>query len=174
MLALVDIQPAFMNGIWEAERVLRRSEFLARSARLLDIPVFATEQYPERMGGTDPALLELISEPVESKMTFSCLACEGLLGRVKTLEKPHVILCGIETHICVTQTAIPLVEMGCEVFVCADAVSARTEDRHQIGLDRMRAAGAHIVHTESIVYEWMNSAQHPKFRDILKLVKEFA
>lgn len=172
LLLIVDIQPSFMSGIFESERVLARAEFLARTAHEMHIPILATEQYPERMGGTENRFITLLSEPPYAKMAFSCLGCESVLEYVREHEKEQIVLVGIETHICVTQTALPLLEHGFEVYVCADAVSARTEDRHRIGLDRMRDAGAQIAHTESIAYEWMGTAEHPKFREVLKLVKE--
>lgn len=174
LLLIVDIQPSFMNGIEGSDRVLRRGEFLVRTANELGIPVLATEQYPERMGGTDERFLDLLTEPPFPKMVFSCLGCDSVLDYVRKHNKQQIVLVGIETHICVTQTTLQLLELGYEVFVCADATSSRTTDRHEIGLDRIRSAGAQIAHTESIAYEWMNSASHPKFRDVLKLVKEYA
>lgn len=122
------------------------------------------------MGGTEPSIAALLPEPAAPKMRFSshgCLPSHGLFEGGRNT----AILVGIETHICVYQTAHDLLDDGLEVIVCADAVSARTIDRHEVGLARLRDAGAVVAHTEAIVYEWMRSADHPSFRDVLKLVK---
>lgn len=174
VLLLVDVQPTFLGAILDADRVARRAEFLARSAAALGIPVFATEQNPERMGGTLDALLPFAAEPPAGKMAFSCSGCE-MFGHEFGSGRPprHVILAGIETHICVTQTALELLAAGHVPFVAADAVGSRSQDRHELGLRRVETAGAIVAHSESVVYEWMRGADHPKFREVLGLVKAF-
>jgi nicotinamidase-related amidase len=175
VLVVVDIQPSFLSGIVESDRVLERSEFLLKVARLLEIPVLTTEQYPSRMGGTHERLLPLLhAEPPMGKMSFSCSGCEAFREQIESLNRKQVVLVGIETHICVSQTAHDLLRSGYEVIIGADAVSARTMDRHKIGLKRIRDAGAVTAHTESMAYEWMQSAEHPRFREVLKIVKEYA
>lgn len=171
VLLVVDVQPKFMKGMFEADRVLRRTLFICECASILGCPIIATEQYPERMGATEPAIGALLSVPASSKMQFSSTGCSAVQGALSK-ERKTVVLVGIETHICVYQTAHDLLEAGHEVIVGIDAVSARTKDRHEIGLGRLSQAGAVIAHTEAIVYEWMRSADHPQFREILKLVKD--
>lgn len=174
VLVVVDIQPSFFSGIVDGERILERTEFLLRVARTMDVPVLTTEQYPSRMGGTHERLLPLLGNGTAmAKMSFSCSGCEAFQTQVNALNRKQVVLVGIETHICVSQTAHDLLRSGYEVIIGADAISARTLDRHKIGLKRIRDAGAVTAHTESIAYEWMESADHPKFRDILKIVKEY-
>jgi nicotinamidase-related amidase len=104
-------------------------------------------------------------------MSFSCSGCDLFRRRFVNAEPCQVVLVGVETHICVNQTAHDLLDLGHTVIVCADAVSARTEDRHTLGLGRLRDAGAIVAHSESVVYEWMRSADHEKFREVLKIVK---
>lgn len=174
VLIVVDLQPAFLKAIHEADRVLRRSEFLARIASLLGVPVWGTVQNVERMGGLDPSIDALLTEPADPKMAFSCMGCLPFVSRLEASGRNQFVLVGIETHICVSQTAHHLLDQGYEVAVCADAVSARSLDRHEVGLARIRAAGAAIVHTESIAYEWMHGADHPKFREALEVVKAFS
>jgi nicotinamidase-related amidase len=175
VLVVVDIQPSFLDPIAGKERVLRRSEFLLKIANLLEIPSLATEQYPSRMGGTHESLLpHLVQECVLGKMSFSCAGCSEFVDALDNLQRDQVVLVGIETHICVNQTAHHLLRRGYEVFLAADATGSRSDDAHKVGLKRMRQAGAVISHTESIVYEWMGSAEHPQFRDALKVVKEFS
>jgi nicotinamidase-related amidase len=174
VLLVIDIQPSFMAGINEADRVVDRSAFLIEIARLLDVPVLASEQYPGRMGRTDEKLLRLLAggpEPV-GKMTFSCAGDVGFLNALRETERRQAVIVGIETHICVSQTAHDLLRFGYEVVVCPDAVSARTLDRHKLGLERIRDAGAVPAHTEAIAYEWMGTAENPLFREALKIVKE--
>lgn len=175
-LVVVDVQPKFMSGMYEAQRVVRRTEFLARLAHLLGVPVIATEQNPERMGSTDPALAELVGKAIP-KMRFSCTgvpAFDQAVERMAGKGRNQAVLVGIETHICVSQTAMGLIEMGFDVLVGVDALSARTIDRHEVGLARLRDVGVSAAHTESIAYEWLEAADHPKFRDALDLVKRFA
>lgn len=170
VLVVVDIQPMFLNPIFQADRVLERSKFLCQAAKLLDVPILATEQYPERMGGTHPEILEHL-DSVFGKKAFSCLGSEKFNNALAALERSQVILCGIETHICVNQTAHDLLDVEAEVILATDAISARSEQMHEIGIRRMRDEGVVAAHSESIVYEWMESADHPAFKDVLKLVK---
>lgn len=172
-LLVIDIQPSFMAAIHEAERVERRSEFIIRLARLLDVPVLASEQNVARMGGTMDPLAAHLPDRFD-KMAFSCAGCEALMERLFALGRRCIALVGIETHICVTQTALDLMERGFTVAACPDAVSARTLERHKLGMERIRDAGAAPVHTEALAYEWLISAEHPRFREALALVKEFA
>ena len=171
-IVVVDIQPTFLNPIWEASRVLERSSFLLRVARALDVPIVATEQNPGRMGGTHPSIERLLKEAPFPKMAFSCVGCPEFVSKLEECNRKQVVLIGIETHICVGQTALQLLERGYEVILAEDAVSARSEDRHRIGMSRIARAGATLAHSESVAYEWMRSADHPRFRDVLAIVKE--
>lgn len=174
VLIVVDVQPSFLKAIHEEERVVRRSEFLARVASLLGVPVWGTVQNVDRMGGLEPSIEALLTDPADPKMAFSCMGCIPFVSRLEASGRKQMVLVGIETHICVSQTAHHLLDQGFEVAVCADAVSARSLDRHEIGLSRIRDAGAAVVHTESIAYEWMHGADHPRFREALEVVKAFS
>ena len=177
VLLLIDLQPSFLKAIHGGDALLRRSEFLLRIAALLEIPIIATEQNPERMGGTDPGALGYLTEAAASvfpKMTFSCHGCPEFDDFLPQLNKNQVVVCGIETHICLNQTMHYLMSEGYEVLVAADAAGASSEQAHQIGLKRLRHAGATVAHSESIAYEWMGTAEHPLFRDALKFVKAYA
>ncbi|RYG34796.1 isochorismatase family protein [bacterium] len=162
-LLVIDLQANMVPAIREGDSVVARARFLARAARLLGVPVTATEQNPGRLGSSVEGLLE--AETAHSKMAFSAALWAPEVPGV-------VLLVGVETHICVAQTALDLRAAGREVAVAADAAGARTEDRHTLGLERMRAAGVAIVHSEAVLYEWLESAEHPRFREALKLVKE--
>lgn len=172
VLLVVDVQPNFLAAIHEADRVVDRTHFLIKVATLLGVPVFATEQYPDRMGHTHEALMpDLNPAHIAGKMVFSAFP---LLESWRTPEKDQVVLCGIETPICVNQTAHEAREKGLSVFVAEDAVGGRSELMHRNGLERMQAVGCEIAHSDSIVYEWMKTADHARFRDVLKIVKEHA
>lgn len=173
VILVVDVQENFLKAVWEAERVRERSEFLIRSARILGGTVIATEQNPARLGATHPSLVQYLSEAPDSKMTFSCSGCELFQRHLGTAPPTQVVLVGVETHVCVSQTAHELLDYGHEVIVCGDAVSSRTPDRHEMGLRRLESAGAVVAHTESVVYEWMRTADNEKFRDVLEVVKSF-
>lgn len=173
VLAVIDIQPSFLKTVHEAERVVQRSLFLIRIANLLEIPVLGTEQYPERMGHMDARILEhLEANRVYGKMSFSCCGCGSF---TKGLGNRHqVVLVGAETHICICLTAQDLLQRGYQVVVCPDAVSSRTIEQHKLGMERIRDAGAVPSHTETVAYEWLQSAEHPRFREALKIVKDMS
>jgi nicotinamidase-related amidase len=171
VLLVVDVQPSFMKAIWEADRVLDRSTFLIEIARLTDVPVLASTQNAARMGGSAPEIDPLVGEPV-NKMSFSCAGSPQWMARLTALGRNQAVIVGIETHICVGQTADDLLTAGWEVVVCPDAVSARTPDRHKLGMERIRDAGAVPAHSEAVAYEWLGTAENPKFRQALELVKK--
>ena len=174
VIVVVDLQPTFLAGIHRREEILTRSKFLLEVGHMLGVPAMATEQYPERMGGTDESIASLIGGQATGKMAFSCCGVQQFNDSLSALGKKQVILVGIETHICVNQTVHHLVEQGYEVIVCGDAVSARGPDMHQIGVERIRDLGATVAHTESVVYEWMGGADHERFRNVLELVKQYS
>jgi nicotinamidase-related amidase len=170
ILAIIDIQPKFMAAVHEAERVVMRSLFVAECASILDIPVVATEQNVARMGPTDARFDHLVKSRWD-KMEFGAWGCAGFRDWVRDSERKSVVLVGVEAHICVTQTALAMVAEGFQVFVVVDAVNSRTPEAREIGLARLEEAGVICGHSESVVYEWMESAAHPKFRDVLEVVK---
>ena len=176
VLVVVDVQPTFLDPVWEKSRVLERSKFLIECANLLEVPIIATEQYPDRMGRTDPKLLAALDnrQSTIAKMSFSCWGEREFVRALERHKRAQVVMVGIETHICVTQSAHDLMDEDIDVIVCADAVSARSEMMHDTGLRRMADEGAAIAHTESVVYEWMQTAEHPAFKEVLKLVKSYS
>ena len=137
----------------------------------LGIPVLATEQNRERMGVSLPSISENLTVPAFDKMSFSVTGCDEAMAAIDELGRRQIVIVGIETHICVSLTALDLVERGFEVIVCPDAVSSRTQDRHKLGMERLRDGGVVPAHTEAIAYEWMQTASHPRFRDVLGIVK---
>ena len=171
-LLVVDIQARLLQAIFENERVGENSHRLIQATVILNRPIFATEQYRKGLGPTILGLANAIPnfQPLE-KVTFSACGAEGCLDRLKAAGISDVILCGIETHVCVCQTGLDLIEEGFGVFVAADAVSSRTQENHFLGLERMRDAGAIIGSTEMFIFELLEKAGTDEFKRILPLVK---
>lgn len=176
LLVIVDVQPSVLNLVEGKERIVARAKFLAECARLLDIPIVITEQNSAKLGETVSELREFAADPrnIVEKMTFSAWGEKGFVKAIDHHKRAQIVLCGIETHICVNQTAHDLMDEDLDVIVCADAVGARPGGMHEIGLKRMADEGAAMAHTESVVYEWLQSAEHPAFREVLQLVKSLA
>lgn len=172
-LIVVDIQDRFLAPITDAEKVIKRSKFLIEIANLFSIPILVTEQYPARMGGTNAEILEVLPPGTvrHDKLCFSSCGIESFQEEWAKAEKTQAIVVGIETHICVNQTVHDFLANEIEVFVCADAVAARTTEAHDIAIARMRQAGAVVTHTESVAYEWLKSADADEFKSALEIVK---
>lgn len=173
LLVVIDLQPSFMLGVHDSDAVIDRARFLIEAANLLGVPVIATTQYATRMGGIDERLSTALesAHPVIDKMAFSCAGSEAFVKRLEKTDRVQAVVCGIETHICVCQTVLDLMALDYDVYVVGDAVTSRSEHACRLAIRRMSDAGAFITHSESCVYEWMRTAEHPRFRDILALVK---
>ncbi|HEX8235553.1 MAG TPA: isochorismatase family protein [Abditibacteriaceae bacterium] len=171
LLLVVDVQERLLPAMFEAERVARQCALLARTAQQFTFPVVATEQYPEKLGATIAPLAQLLQgcTPV-SKMLFS--ACTpAVMSNLQNSGRRSVILCGLETHVCVMQTALDLVQNGFTVFVPQDAVSSRYESDKRIGLERMRNVGVVPCSTEMVVFELLREAGTPDFKVLLPFIK---
>jgi nicotinamidase-related amidase len=169
-LIVIDIQEKLLPPIFEKERLLTNSQLLIRLANILKIPALVSTQYSRGLGGTVPEIASLLpdAQPID-KQTFSCFGSDIFCSVLKRLpgNRNTVLLCGMESHICVTQTALGALRQGYIVHVASDAVSSRTEWNWKIGLDRMRAAGAVISSTEMALYELMRSSGGPAFKELL-------
>ena len=170
-LLVVDLQTRLLPAIDRAERVVARSGLLVRAARLLNVPVCATEQVPSKLGPTVPALAELLPERWP-KSTFHAGGAAGVWEALEERQVRHVTLAGIEAHICVAQTALELLGRGFVVQVPVDAVGSRFETDRAIALRRLEQAGAILTTAEAVLFEWVEAADHPQFRAISALVKE--
>ena len=176
LLLAVDLQPSFLDAIPGGMRLLRRAAFAIAAARALGLPIAFTEQVPAKLGPTTPALLGLApGAPVFAKETFSALADDAI--RASLLEErriDHLLLCGIETPICIHQTALDARRAGLEVTLLSDALGARRADDAAACLTALRAAGVHVIPSETVFYSLLGSARHPCFRDFTRLVKTHA
>ena len=169
-LLIVDMQQKLLPFIATAPQVIANCCTLVKAARLLGPPVFATEQYPQGLGGTTPELAALLDERPD-KFRFSCAEVLGW-GDSSLHTHRQVVVAGIEAHVCVLQTTFDLLAAGFEVFVVADAVGSRSELDWRIALDRMAGGGAVITTTESVLFEWCETSDAPEFKQISQLVKD--
>jgi len=173
LLLCVDMQPKFVAAVVDGIRVRRRCEFAVAAAIGLGIPVAFTEQVPQKLGATAPELLELAPRaPVWPKNTFSALADDGIRDALmRQRDVQHILLCGIETPVCVYQTAIAALADDLEVTILSDAVGGRRPDDARVCLDALVRAGAHVLPSETIFYALLRDVGHPSFRSYTQLVK---
>ena len=181
-LVVIDIQERLLPSISERDRVLRNTRFLLDAAHILNVRTVFTEQYPKGLGPTVSALTgSSLTASVLEKIAFSAAEVLQEGGFLSPLNQPQltnsenlsaIVLAGIETHICVQQTALQLLAAGHAVFIAVDAVSSRSLPDHQTAIERMRHAGAVITTSEAIAFEWCERAGSEQFRALSRLVKE--
>jgi len=173
-LIVVDIQEKLLPPIFQKEQLVRNSKLLIRAASVLKIPTIVSTQYAKGLGNTVPEIASLLPETEAiDKDRFSCFGSEVFCTLLKRLpgNRNTLLLCGMESHICVAQTALAALREGYLVHVASDAVGSRTEWNWKIGLERMRAAGAVISSTEMMIYELMRSSSSPAFKEMLPHLK---
>lgn len=171
-LMIVDVQGKLAQLMHEKEQLFRNLEILAKSANILGIKILCCRQNPAALGDVIEQLtphLETVA-PID-KFCFSCCSADEFNATLEAAAAKSVILCGIEAHICVTQTALDLIDKGYTVHLIADAVSSRTAGNKEVALKRMSQAGAKISSTEMVLFELLKTAKHPKFKEIAKLIK---
>jgi nicotinamidase-related amidase len=173
-LVVVDIQEKLLPPIFHKEQLVRNAKLLIRAAGVPKIPAIATTQYAKGLGKTVAEVAELLPEAEAiDKDQFSCFGSEAFCGRVKRLpgNRNTLLLCGMESHICVMQTALGALREGYIVHVASDAVGSRTEWNWRAGLERMREAGAVMSSTEMMIYELMRSSSSAAFKEMLPHLK---
>jgi nicotinamidase-related amidase len=170
---VVDVQERLLSAMppETLARVLKYSKAMIQGGRELGMPVLCTEQYPKGLGATHPELRELLPSPPLAKMHFSCGADPACAAALEKTGRRQVIIVGMETHVCVFQTARDLVERGYDVHVCADAVVSRTEEHRTRGLDLCREAGATVTLAETALFDLLHVAGTPEFKKVSALVK---
>ena len=173
-LIVVDIQQKLLPPIFEKERLVKNSQLLIRLAGILKMPILVSTQYAKGLGETIPEISSLIPETqAVDKQIFSCFGSDAFCSTLKRLsgKRNTILLCGMESHICVMQTALEALGEGYLLHVASDAVSSRTEWNWKIGLERMRQAGAVISSTEMIIYELLRSSGTHPFKEMLTYLK---
>lgn len=171
-LLIIDIQERILPVMRKQERLMENTLKLLRGAKIVNIPVFYTEQYPKGLGETHRDLkAELEGNEAIEKMSFSCNDAGELFNTLKEKNITQVIVAGIESHVCVQQTVLDLLANGFQVDVAADAVSSRRKFDYETALHRMRSNGAEITSVESVLFELLEVCGTPEFKAISKLVK---
>jgi nicotinamidase-related amidase len=170
VVVVIDIQDKLLAKIPVAHDLLRNTAFVLDTAALLGIPIIATEQYPKGLGPTVRELIQRLQDSPMEKTTFSCCGAGMFLTRLTTLQRPDVILVGMETHVCVSHTAFDLLEAGFQVFLPMDALASRFEVDHVTALRRLEHAGAILSTVEAIAFECLRDASHPQFKAVSKLI----
>ncbi len=173
-LVVVDIQEKLLPPIFNKETMVKNSQLLIRLAKILSIPIMMTTQYSKGLGGTVPDIASLLSDvPAIDKVEFGCFGSGEFRSQVKFLpgNRNTLLLCGMEAHICVMQTALGALNEGYLVHVASDAVGSRAEPNWKIGLERMKSAGAVISSTEMMMYELLRCSSTPAFKELLPYLK---
>lgn len=171
-LLVVDVQEKLLALIPGAPELLINAAFLLDVAKLLEIPVLATEQYPSGLGATAPTIAERLPRPIPEKTSFSCCGAAGFDEQCARLGRSTLVIAGIESHVCIMQTALDLLDRGHRVVVPADAIASRTAVDHEWALHRLERAGATLTTAEALAFEWLGSSSAAEFKALSALVKD--
>lgn len=174
MLLVIDLQEKLLPMIHGTTAVLRAASQLLDAARIFEIPVLVTEQYPKGIGATDAALRESLSRvraQIFEKSAFSVCGDGPSRAALRALDRCQIVVTGIESHVCVQQTVLDLRAMDYDVFVCADAIGSRGTLDHDVAVERMRQEGALITTVESVLFEWCQECGTQQFKEMLPVIK---
>ena len=166
---LIDIQDRLVGMLKNREEIAKNNSILAKAAKILGVPVIASEQYPNGLGSTILEVREYLN--ILEKTSFSALATDTIKAKLESLNRKKVVLTGIETHICVYQTARALLDAGYEVYVVKNACSSRSSKDYRTALELMRDYGAKLTCVETVLFELLGSSKHPNFKEIQALIK---
>lgn len=172
-LVLIDFQARLMPAIADGAAAVAAARRLQEGARLLQVPVLVTEQIPAKLGATVTELAAASDAPFAqttfAKTTFDAARAPGFIGALPA--RSDLVVAGCEAHVCVLQTVLGLLDLGRRVFVVADAIGSRRPESREAAVARMQRHGAEIVTTEMVLFEWLGDAAHPRFRDVMALIK---
>ncbi len=171
VLFIVDVQTRLAAAMPDPEATIARATILLTAAERLEVPVVVSEQYPQGLGHTDERVTLPAGARVFAKTAFSAARDPAILAHLESLGRRQVVLCGMETHVCVLQTALDLAARGFRPAVVADAVASRLPERRERGLARMAAAGVSVVDSEMVVFEWLGAAGTPAFKELSRLIR---
>ncbi len=172
-LLVVDIQQKFVPIVHEAERIIAKTKALIEAAAILNIPIVVSEQYPKGLGRT----VDELSEPLPGgtivceKTSFGCLGDDHLAKKIRALKRKQIVVCGVETHVCVSQTVHQLLDAGYEVHLIEDALASRDPRNIEIGVRKMEQTGAIPSCVEMAIFEWMGHSKHADFKALQALIK---
>lgn len=176
VLILIDVQGKLAQLMYEKDKLFDSLQTLIKGMKILEVPVIWMEQLPDKLGSTIPEVADLMMDlmpdvkPI-AKKSFSCCGDGAFMERFNAVNRKQVLVAGIESHICVHQSAVDLIQAGSEVQVVSDCVSSRTEENKKIGIKRIVQAGGAVTSTEMILFELMKAAEGDIFRQMIKVVK---
>ena len=172
VLIVVDVQGKLAQLMNKKEKLYDNLQKIIQGAKILNLPIIWMEQYPKGLGPTIPEIVSLLpdQQPI-SKTSFSCCGESGFMTKLNAIGRHQVLICGIETHVCIHQTALDLIEMGYKVQIVSDAVSSRSKENKEIGLQKMAAAGAILTSVEMALFELLRVAGTEEFKAISKILK---
>ncbi|NTW56168.1 MAG: hydrolase [Chlorobiaceae bacterium] len=173
LFLIIDVQGKLAHTVSAPEALETNIKKLIRACQVLEVPILVTEQYPKGLGHTIEPIMALLegNEPVE-KLSFSCCGTNDFMKKLRSFNRNDILIAGIETHVCVYQTAVELLDFGYNVHLVADAVSSRTEENRQLGIRCIEKAGASVTSTEMAIFELLRIAEGDRFKAISKIVKE--
>ena len=173
LLLIIDIQDRLLQAIFNKHNVEIKSDVLVKTAKILNIPIIITEQYPKGLGMTAQYIKDTLLDDtiIFEKEYFSALNNIEITNAINDAGRKQILVFGIETHICVNQTVADLIRLGYEVFVVTDACGSRTEFEYKAGLERMKSNGAQMISTEIALFEWLKSSKHKHFKEIQSFIK---
>lgn len=172
-LVVIDVQGKLAQVMHGKESLFENLQKLIKGVQVLGLPIIWNEQLPEKLGPTTPEVAELLTQSTQPipKSSFSCCGNPPFMVALQAAGRKQILLTGIESHVCVYQTCLDLLDQGYEVQVVTDAISSRTAENRQLGLKRMQVAGATPTSTEMALFELLRVAEGPKFKEIAKIVK---
>lgn len=173
ILLVIDMQEKLVRLVADHARIVWNVKRLVDGAKILQMPVIGAEQYPQGLGPTVAELADRLG-PVPGKLSFSCAGCDESLAQLQAASRPKVLVAGIETHVCVLQSALDLLSQGYRVYVAVDATGSRHEIDRATALRRLEANGASLVTTEMALFEWCRVAGSPQFKQLSAMVREAA
>lgn len=172
LLLIVDVQERLVSAL-DKDVVVKRTATLTQAAKILEVPIIVTEQYPKGLGNTVSDIKQQLSSnsPIIEKSAFSAVKEKGFMELLKSYGRKQLVVCGIETHVCVHQTVADLLTEGYEVYIAKDACASRGKYEFKQGVERMQANGAKISCVEIILFEWLKSSKNPHFKAVQSLIK---
>ncbi len=172
VLLVIDVQGKLAHLVHEKEILFKNLRATIKGARILNVPILWTEQVPEKIGNTIPEIAELLKDQKSiEKVSFSCVPNKRFMEALTALNRKQILVVGIETHVCVYQTASDLIREGYQVQVVCDAVSSRSLEDKRIALESMKQLGAQLTCVEMILCELLKTSENTRFKEILKLMK---
>lgn len=173
LVLIIDVQEKLINAVYNKQSLEKKSVIMANTASILKIPVIVTEQYSKGLGETILSIKDVLGEQAGyyEKTSFSAIENPTIASAIDKSARKQIVIFGIETHICVSQTVNALKSKGYDVTVISDACGSRSEYEHKAGLERIKENGAHVITTEIALFEWLKGARHAKFKEIQNLIK---